>query len=170
MSEFFVNNPEIGTIKVEDKNQESGTFLIRLSDIKNAEYIDNIMVPVWSDVNGQDDLVWYTAKKMSDSDEYVVDVNIKKHKYSLGKYNVGVYITDVTGRQYGVSSLETEMMLRQGSIDIKEKDGLNYLVTIKDFEVPGGATSVLVPIWSEVNGQDDLIWYTAKKNAKDQYE
>lgn len=134
------------------------------------EYIDNIMVPVWSDVNGQDDLVWYTAKKMSDSDEYVVDVNIKKHKYSLGKYNVGVYITDVTGRQYGVSSLETEMMLRQGSIDIKEKDGLNYLVTIKDFEVPGGATSVLVPIWSEVNGQDDLIWYTAKKNAKDQYE
>lgn len=170
MSEFFFNNPEIGTIKVEDKNQESGTFLIRLSDIKNAEYIDNIMVPVWSDVNGQDDLVWYTAKKMSDSDEYVVDVNIKKHKYSLGKYNVGVYITDVTGRQYGVSSLETEMMLRQGSIDIKEKDGLNYLVTIKDFEVPGGATSVLVPIWSEVNGQDDLIWYTAKKNAKDQYE
>ena len=127
MSEFFVNNPEIGTIKVEDKNQESGTFLIRLSDIKNAEYIDNIMVPVWSDVNGQDDLVWYTAKKMSDSDEYVVDVNIKKHKYSLGKYNVGVYITDVTGRQYGVSSLETEMMLRQGSIDIKEKDGLIIL-------------------------------------------
>ena len=170
MSEFFVNNPEIGTIKVEDKNQESGTFLIRLSDIKNAEYIDNIMVPVWSDVNGQDDLVWYTAKKMSDSDEYVVDVNIKNHKYSLGKYNVGVYITDVTGRQYGVSSLETEMMLNKGNIDIKEKDGLNYLVTIKDFEVPGGATSVLVPIWSEVNGQDDLIWYTAKKTAKDQYE
>lgn len=170
ISEFSVNNPEIGTIKVADKNQESGTFLIRLSDIKNAEYIDNIMVPVWSDVNGQDDLVWYTAKKMSDSDEYVVDVNIKNHKYSLGKYNVGVYITDVTGRQYGVSSLETEMMLNKGNIDIKEKDGLNYLVTIKDFEVPGGATSVLVPIWSEVNGQDDLIWYTAKKNAKDQYE
>ena len=170
ISEFSVNNPEIGTIKVADKNQESGTFLIRLSDIKNAEYIDNIMVPVWSDVNGQDDLVWYTAKKMSDSDEYVVDVNIKNHKYSLGKYNVGVYITDVTGRQYGVSSLETEMMLNKGNIDIKEKDGLNYLVTIKDFEVPGGAISVLVPIWSEVNGQDDLIWYTAKKNAKDQYE
>lgn len=170
ISEFSVNNPEIGTIKAADKNQESGTFLIRLSDIKNAEYIDNIMVPVWSDVNGQDDLVWYTAKKMSDSDEYVVDVNIKNHKYSLGKYNVGVYITDVTGRQYGVSSLETEMMLNKGNIDIKEKDGLNYLVTIKDFEVPGGATSVLVPIWSEVNGQDDLIWYTAKKTAKDQYE
>lgn len=169
-SELSVEKPEIGTIEIVNNNPQRGTFTVRLSDIENKEYINNIMVPVWSDVNGQDDLIWYTAKKQSNGEEYVVDVDIKNHKYSLGKYNIGVYVTDITGRQYGVRSLNTDISVKRGNIEIKEKDGLNYQVTVKDFEIPGGISNIMIPIWSDVNGQDDLIWYTAKKTGNEQYE
>ena len=34
--------------------------------VKNAETYDQVLLPVWSEVNGQDDLVWYNAEKQAD--------------------------------------------------------------------------------------------------------
>ena len=38
-----------------------------------------VSVPVWSDINGQDDLVWYTATKQVNG-TYKVSVKASDHK------------------------------------------------------------------------------------------
>lgn len=167
---FVIASPNIGSADVVDKDEEQGKFTVKLSNIENDELIKNIMVPVWSEVNGQDDLVWYTAKKNKETGDYEVKVNIKEHKYSLGKYDIAVYITDVTGRQYGVCGFDTEFQLNKGKISVDKKTDKEYIVSIEGVTVPGGIKNLMVPIWSEVNDQDDLVWYTAKKIGKQQYE
>lgn len=167
---FSIDTPKIATAEIVNKDLEKGTFTVRLADIDNAENIQNIKVPVWSEINEQDDLIWYTAKKKENTNEYTVNVDIKNHNYSMGKYNIGVYITDVTNAQYGAKSVSTDFNIKKGNIEINEKGDFSYQIIVKDFEVPGGIKKVMVPVWSEVNGQDDLVWYTAKKNGDGQYE
>lgn len=70
-------------------------------------------MPVWSEINEQDDLIWYTAKKKENTNEYTVNVDIKNHNYSMGKYNIGVYITDVTNAQYGAKSVSTDFNIKK---------------------------------------------------------
>ena len=49
------------------------------------------MIPVWSEANGQDDIVWYAAKKGSDGN-WTYTVNLKQHN-SVGAYQIHVYGT-----------------------------------------------------------------------------
>ena len=52
-------------------------------------------VPVWSDQNGQDDLIWYDAKQ--DGEMWYVDIDVTKQKYDVGTYHVHAYVTDARG-------------------------------------------------------------------------
>lgn len=65
----------------------------------DKEY-DSIRLPVWSEENGQDDLVWYEAKAVSEG-KWGCTVNIDDHN-STGKYFVNVY-----GKEDGVETLLT---------------------------------------------------------------
>ena len=57
--------------------------------------ISQIQVPVWSEINGQDDLKWYTATAQDDG-SYSVIIDIKDHHYDTGNYNVHCYSTDMS--------------------------------------------------------------------------
>ena len=57
--------------------------------VKNAETYDQVYLPVWSEVNGQDDLVWYNAEKQEDG-SWTYTVNLKQH-HSAGAYQIHVY-------------------------------------------------------------------------------
>ena len=43
------------------------------------------------------------------------------------------------------------------------KDRLQIDINVDNVRIPGGIKNVLIPVWSDINGQDDLIWYTSKK-------
>ena len=59
--------PEVkGTINVINKNDQSGTFDVVISNVSSNVGLKEVQVPIWSAKNGQDDLKWYKAVKQSD--------------------------------------------------------------------------------------------------------
>ena len=58
-----------------------------------------------------------------------------------------------------------------GKIDIVNNDTMagRFDVVISNVKAPNGVRTVSVPIWSETGGQDDLVWYTANRQANGTY-
>ncbi len=49
--------------------------------------VREVKVPTWSSINGQDDIIWYTATKQANG-TYKVTVKASDHKNSTGLYYV----------------------------------------------------------------------------------
>ena len=117
-----------------------------------------IMFAVWSDVNGQDDLVWYTA-----------DSNGKataKYTGSYGKYNVHTY-QNLNGKMTGLNGTTIDVPKPSANVTITKASATTYKVTVTD--VPVYITSVTLPTWTEKSGQDDIIWYKTTKDGSTTY-
>ena len=68
--------------------------------VKNISVdVTAVYMPVWSVNNGQDDIRWYSAQKVSD-DEWQCVVDVKDHKSDSGKYEVHVYGTLLTNQLF----------------------------------------------------------------------
>ena len=50
---------------------------------------DQVYLPTWSVVNGQDDIVWYPAEKQADG-TWAYTVDLRKH-HTAGQYMIHVY-------------------------------------------------------------------------------
>ncbi|MCY7150676.1 GBS Bsp-like repeat-containing protein [Streptococcus gallolyticus subsp. gallolyticus] len=117
-----------------------------------------IMFAVWSDVNGQDDLVWYIA-----------DSNGKataKYTGSYGKYNVHTY-QNLNGKMTGLNGTTINVPKPSAKVTITKASATTYKVTVTD--VPVYITSVSLPTWTENKGQDDIIWYKTTKDSTTTY-
>lgn len=117
-----------------------------------------IMFAVWSDVNGQDDLVWYIA-----------DSNGKataKYTGSYGKYNVHTY-QNLNGKMTGLNGTTINVPKPSVKVTITKASATTYKVTVTD--VPVYITSVSLPTWTENKGQDDIIWYKTTKDSTTTY-
>lgn len=117
-----------------------------------------IMFAVWSDVNGQDDLVWYIA-----------DSNGKataKYTGSYGKYNVHTY-QNLNGKMTGLNETTINVPKPSAKVTITKASATTYKVTVTD--VPVYITSVSLPTWTENKGQDDIIWYKTTKDSTTTY-
>ena len=132
--------------------------------VKNAGEYEKIMIPVWSEANGQDDLVWYAAKKGSDGN-WTYTVDLTAHN-STGRYQIHVYgtkagkqtlIANTTANVAKLPDTKTPMV----KAVVSEKLG-TMQITVKN---AGAYEKVMIPVWSEANGQDDLVWYAAKKGS-----
>ncbi|WP_196756612.1 GBS Bsp-like repeat-containing protein, partial [Streptococcus gallolyticus] len=117
-----------------------------------------IMFAVWSDVNGQDDLVWYIA-----------DSNGKataKYTGSYGKYNVHTY-QNLNGKMTGLNGTTIDVPKPSAKVSITKASATTYKVIVTD--VPVYITSVILPTWTENKGQDDIIWYKTTKDSTTTY-
>ena len=130
--------------------------------VKNVEGYEQISVPVWSEVNGQDDIKWYKATKQTDG-SWTCTVDLMAHK-STGRYQIHVYgtkdgkqtlIANTTANVAKLPDTKTPMV----EAVVSEKLG-TMQITVAN---AGTYDKVMLPVWSEVNGQDDLVWYSAKK-------
>ena len=165
--EFEVVGPKIGKTSIGQYDEKNGTFKITLTDIKNAQYIEKIRIPVWSAEGGQDDLIWYDANKKTNGD-YEIKVDIEKHKYTLGVYYAHVYVTDITGETSAYIAGTQNIELKRGYFEcVQGKDNQKkYTIKLEDVNIPGNSAILKCAVWSEVNGQDDLKWYNANRNEK----
>ena len=57
-----------------------------------------------------------------------------------------------------------------GNIQVKNNQDGTFDITISDAYHPAGIKSVSLPTWSSKNGQDDIHWYTADKQADGIYK
>ena len=167
------HNKPVGTISVVNNNKDTGTFDVIISDVYSPKGVRTVQVPIWSEVDGQDDIRWYEATRQTDGN-YKVTVQVADHKYSTGIYNVHLYYIQNDGSQIGVGGTQTKVTLSDPKADLAIT-GLNnatgsYDVVISNLVAPRGFKEVLVPTWSEKNGQDDIIWYKAAKQANGDYK
>ena len=154
-------------------NKDSGTFDVVISDVYSPKGVRTVQVPIWSEVDGQDDIRWYEAVRQTNG-SYKVTVQVANHKYSTGIYNVHLYYIQNDGSQIGVGGTQTNVTLSEPKADLAIT-GLNnatgsYDVVISNLIAPRGFKEVLVPTWSEKNGQDDIIWYKATRQANGDYK
>ena len=68
---------------------------------KSPNYIEKVLFPTWTTEGGQDDLVWYEGYYRDG--RWMCDVNINKHKKSLGEYVTHIYAYDAKGNCYSVA-------------------------------------------------------------------
>ena len=167
------NQPIKGKITVQNKNSNTGTFDVIVSDVSAPYGVREVKVPTWSNVNGQDDIIWYTAAKQADG-TYKVTVRAVDHKFSTGLYHIHLYYIQNNGKLVGVGGTTTELSFGrpQGKVTIANNnpDTGTFDVLISNVSSPYGVREVKVPTWSSIGGQDDIIWYTAKKQANGTYK
>ncbi|WP_165044062.1 GBS Bsp-like repeat-containing protein [Adlercreutzia sp. ZJ138] len=124
----------------------------------------SVSFPTWSEAGGQDDIVWYGARRAADG-SWSATVPVSAHA-TAGDYSVHAYAT-VAGATRGVGSTSFKVTSPKADVTLKAdgKGGFSVGVRVDAASCPSGVTRVQVPIWSETGGQDDLVWHEAKRGS-----
>lgn len=101
-----------GTINIQNKNDQAGTFDVVVSNVSNNGGLKEVKLPIWSSQNGQDDIVWYNAVRQYDG-TYKSSVNIQNHKGDRGEYNIHLYYIMNDGKPYGVATATASIGVSQ---------------------------------------------------------
>lgn len=167
-----------GTISIVNNNPTLGSFDVVISNVKAPNGVQTVSVPIWSEINGQDDIIWYTANRQNNG-TYTVNVKASAHKNSTGLYNIHLYYIQKDGQMTGVGGTTTQVFIGKTPEQLKPKASFaiennnakagTFDAVITNISAPLGVKEVLVPSWSLENGQDDLIWHKATKQNDGSY-
>ena len=167
-----------GKISISNNDTMAGRFDVVISNVKAPNGVRTVSVPVWSETGGQDDLVWYTANRQANG-TYTVNVKASDHKNSTGLYNVHLYYVQNNGQLTGVGGTTTNVYIGKRPEDLKPSGTLRiennnsetgtFDAVVRDVVSPNGLKEVLVPTWSNQNGQDDLVWHKAIRQSDGSY-
>ena len=160
-TKFEVKKPKV-TMTVVKKNDNE--YQVKLSGLTSE--IVSVDTPIWTEHKQQDDIVWQGTKKEPNG-LYTTTIQLSKHNYESGQYNVHAYgYSKITGRHEGL--LASSHVVKQLPVTSKvTKFHNDYTVTLSN--VPSYLQAVKVPIWSMRDGQDDIVWYVANKQANGSY-
>ena len=167
-----------GVISIINNNPILGSFDVVISNVKAPNGVGTVSVPIWSEINGQDDIIWYTADRQNNG-TYTVNVKASAHKNSTGLYNVHLYYVQKDGQLTGVGGTTTQVFIGKTPEQLKPKASFaienhnvnagTFDAVITNISAPLGVKEVLVPSWSLAGGQDDLIWHKATKQSDGSY-
>ncbi len=142
-------------------DRASGSFTVKI-DRAAAVYGGPVVLPVWC-AKDQSDIVWYTAKE--EADGWTVTGNIAKHQFHSGLYYADAYQNSDSGMRYlGGTTFEMQMPESGVTAQVNENQS-----AVSVYVRPGGygdSLAVSFALWSDADGQDDLIWYTPQKTGE----
>ena len=156
------------------KSEKDGTFTITAKNLQGFDGYKEVKIPFWSHANGMKDIIWYTPTRQADG-SYTVTAKASDHENADGQYEAQVFYVDAQGQNkfvkkafidYKNQSRPTGTLLIQNN----NKDTGTFDVIIKDVYSPKGVRAVQVPTWSDKEGQDDLRWYEAARQANGDYK
>ena len=156
------------------KSEKDGTFTITAKNLQGFDGYKEVKIPFWSHANGMKDIIWYTPTRQADG-SYTVTAKAIDHENADGKYEAQVFYVDAQGQNkfvkkafidYKNQSRPTGTLLIQNN----NKDAGTFDVIIKDVYSPKGVQTVQVPTWSDKDGQDDIRWYEATRQANGDYK
>ena len=167
-----------GVISIVNNNPTLGSFDVVISNVKAPNGVETVSVPIWSEINGQDDIIWYTANRQNNG-TYTVNVKASAHKNSTGLYNIHLYYIQKDGQMTGVGGTTTQVFIGKTPEQLKPKASFaiennnakagTFDAVVRNIVAPTGLKEVLVPSWSLAGGQDDLIWHKATRQADGSY-
>ncbi len=115
----------------------------------------SVAFPTWTESNGQDDLIWHSGTiKYGTVAECTIDLNT--HNKESGNYITHVYAYDKNGNCAKVAGINNYVNTKINNVHVKKDKMKGYTVSC---DLPTGTTKVKFPTWSDVDGQDDIIWY-----------
>ncbi len=162
-----------GDLSIENNNEVTGTFDAVVRNVVSPTGLKEVLVPSWSVVGGQDDLIWHKAVRQSDG-SYRATIKASEHKNTLGQYQVHVHYLDQNDRRRYVTEtiVEVQKTSPTGTITIQNnnKETGTFDVIISNVYSPKGVRAVQVPTWSDKDGQDDIRWYEATRQANGEYK
>ena len=156
------------------KSEKEGTFTITAKNLQGFDGYKEVKIPFWSHANGMKDIIWYTPTRQADG-SYTVTAKASDHENADGKYEAQIFYVDAQGQNkfvkkafidYKNQSRPTGTLLIQNN----NKDTGTFDVIIKDVYSPKGVRTVQVPTWSDKDGQDDIRWYEATRQANGDYK
>ena len=152
---------------VENINPKQGTYTVKIAETALSKPIKSVQVPIWSTSN-QSNLKWYKATPNGDG-TFSATFDIRNHQALSGTYNNHVYVTYNDGSEHNYAadavSMSTDQI--QAKVAVRKTEANRYEVTVTDAYGDG---DIILPTWSEVNGQDDIKWYTANKVGNGTYK
>ncbi|MGT2742934.1 GBS Bsp-like repeat-containing protein [Streptococcus plurextorum] len=154
--------PQVPSLAI---NQVSDSrFQVKITDISGG--YDKVLLPTWSEHNGQDDLRWYEAQKQVDG-SYLVDVDLTNHQFDWGNYQIHLY-GEKSGHRFFLTKTSHYQVQPEPQAKVTQLTPTDFQVKVSN--IPSYFERVLIPTWSEVNGQDDIKWYEAQKQADGSYQ
>ena len=162
---FQVTEPEM-EVSVENYEKDKGSFDVVIRGVKAPAGVEKIQVPVWC-ADGQKDLVWHTAKKQEDG-SYKATVSITQHDYLIGDYNIHVYLYANNGVLKTYVAPNLSVSAPDVKLSAKDSSGteMSYSLSAENESVLDDVKGVRFAVWSEKDGQDDLVWYDATRGSK----
>ena len=156
------------------KNEVEGTFTITAKNLKGFEGYKEVKIPFWSQANGMKDIVWYSPSRQADG-SYTVTAKASDHENANGQYEAQLFYVDHKGQNTFVKKTFVQYEGKTsptGTITIQNnnKDTGTFDVIIKDVYSPKGVRTIQVPTWSDKDGQDDIRWYEATRQANGDYK
>ena len=156
------------------KSEKDGTFTITAKNLQGFDGYKEVKIPFWSHANGMKDIIWYTPTRQADG-SYTVTAKASDHENADGKYEAQIFYVDAQGQNKFVKKAFIDFKNQSrptGSLMIQNnnKDTGTFDVIIKDVYSPKGVRTVQVPTWSDKDGQDDIRWYEATRQANGDYK
>ncbi|HFI0185683.1 TPA: GBS Bsp-like repeat-containing protein [Streptococcus suis] len=153
--------------------QTTDTVQINLSNVHSPKSIQSVMLAVWSDEKGQDDITWYRAEAQPDG-TYSVTVSADKHRFSTGTYQAHLYYQENNEQLIAVTkgTFSLQLPTPQGRLNI---DNINqqagtFDVIVSDIQSRLPIRTASIAVWTEQGGQDDIHWYNATKLSDGRYK
>ncbi len=171
-SKVFRSFPKItGVVAGESVSGKQTQFPVYVYNLKNVFPMKEITFGVWSDKKGQDDLVWYPATRIGSGANYEAKVAVANHK-NLGLFHVHAYLKMKNGDMVYLGQTTFTADEPSGKITINNVDGNKGKFGIIAHQLkPSGSAikKIEFAVWTQDDGQDDLKWYTGKKEEDGNY-
>ena len=155
----YIEGPEYtdptGSVAVISADNSTGIFSVRLSDIVSPSGVSSVSFPVWSEENGQDDIIWAPADRQADG-SYIMTYDAALLGGKSGKYIIHCYLTAGNGTTSFMGA--TEVTIQVPDVPSKKvwyeyiNDGAVRVHAAGIYD----AALVEFMAWSEEYGQDDV--------------
>lgn len=157
-------NVTAGAVTVSNLSNIAGTALMSVTNVSPLEKISKVSFAVWSK-SDQSDLKWYDVAN-NGTGTYQSTLNISNHQYNMGNYNVDTYAYDIYGNSHYIGGTTCTFSTTKVQVSAVGNTAQTvYTISTSGVTLPGGVNAVKFAVWSATNGQDDLVWYTATKDA-----
>lgn len=141
------------SVKAASVDKKAGTFVFKTSEIKAINTVKSVKMKVWCK---DSDLKTYSNLKKQSDGSYQVKVDVSKHDYHFGTYNVEVVVTLKDGSKAVVASKSYDFapknFMRYGKTSTKNKK------TIWMYN-PTVSSDIYADVWSKAGNGEDKITY-----------
>lgn len=163
--------------KITTAFSSSHVLTVKVTGITDVPY--EVLLPTWTEKNGQDDIQWYGMKRQADG-SYSLDIPLKNHNNETGVYNlhlyrrnkagealVGIGGTTVTPPTTTPSPTPTPSTPKtpQFSLTNINKSAGSYTLNIQPEKA---IASMDIAVWSTSN-QSNIKWYKVNANTSNRY-